>query len=97
MAEKDEENVSEGLSKPLRRWRKVGEVEDMRRRVWRALRAAEQVMYDEASTRKEVLKAATVVQQTARTYLKIVEADELEERLEAVERYLEEHEKANGY
>ena len=79
----------ETLSKPLRKWRKPGELDDLKMRVWRAVRAAERVMYDERSTRSEVLKAATTMQQSARTYVSILEADDLLERIEALEAGLE--------
>lgn len=85
MAEKDGVNDDEALSKSLRRWRKTGDLDDLRMRVWRAVRAAEQVMYDPKSTRAEVLKAVYAVSNVSGQYLKVLEADEVLERIERLE------------
>ena len=76
----------------LKKWRACDDLAKLRTRVHRAVRAAEAVMYaaGEEGDRAGVLKAATTVQQTARTYLKVLEADELEERIEALEEAFEE-------
>lgn len=69
----------------LRRWRVLDDVEGLRRRVTRALRTAEEIMLHEGTETSVRLKACTVVQQTARTALKLLEVDELEARVEALE------------
>lgn len=89
MGRKEKENVDETLSKPLRMWRKPGDLDDLRMRQWRALRAAERVMYDDKSTRSQVISAVHAMTQASRAYIKVVEVHELEERLEAVEKALE--------
>lgn len=71
----------------LKKWRAVDDLQTLRTRVHRALRTAETVMYraGEEGNKTAALKAATTVQQTARTYLKVLEADELEERIARLE------------
>jgi len=80
----------------LKKWRACDDLGKLRTRVHRAMRSAEAVMYaaGEEGDRAGVLKAATTVQQTARCYLKVLEADELEERIEALEETLDERESA---
>lgn len=84
-----------GVHESLRKWRKTDDLDALRMRVHRALRIAEAIAYAEGSTRRERLKACTVMQQTARTYLKVVEVQEIEERLSELEafrdRYQENH------
>jgi hypothetical protein len=69
----------------LKQWRKLDDTEDTARRVMRAMRTAEAIMYASHTSDAMRLKAATVVQQTARTYLACLEAHELEARVEALE------------
>ncbi|PEN10383.1 hypothetical protein CRI94_17350 [Longibacter salinarum] len=75
----------------LPRWRANMDAKDLRRYVMRAVKAAERIMYDAYDRGDEdmSLKACTRLTQAAQTYLKVLEADELEERLEAVEKALE--------
>lgn len=79
----------QGLSRPLRRWRAVGDLDDARRIQWRAVRAAERVMYDPQATRSEVLNAVTRITQAVRCYLAVIEAAELEARVAALEELLQ--------
>ena len=60
---------------------------DLRRYVNRAVKAAERIMYDsyERGDTDTALKAVTRLTQAAQTYLKVLEADELEARVEALE------------
>lgn len=81
MAEKSAQSVHE----QLKRWRRCDDIEGLRKRVYRALRIAEEIAYAEQTSSSERLKACTAIQQTARTYLKIMEADELIERIEQLE------------
>jgi hypothetical protein len=71
----------------LPKWCKLDSVEDVRRRQMRALKTAERIMYDayENGDTDTALKAATRVTQATRCYLKTVEADEVMDRLEALE------------
>lgn len=85
MADSTEKKVDERLSKDLTRWRKAGDLEDVRRLQWRAIKMAERVAYDPRSTRSEVLQASTRITQAVRCYLKVLEADDLLERIEALE------------
>lgn len=93
MPEKDGANVDLDLKK----WRACDDLGKLRTRVHRAMRAAETVMYaaGKEGDRACVLKAATTMQQTARTYLKVLEADELLERIEALEA-AQERQQSNG-
>lgn len=91
MGKKTGTNEDEPAPLELRKWRKADGLEKLRMRVHRALRTAEKVMYQAGreGDRSDALRAATVVQQTARTYLKVLEVDELEERVEALEQAYE--------
>ena len=81
MAEKPAQSVHE----QLKRWRRCDDIDGLRRRVYRALRIAEEIAYAEETSSSERLKACTAIQQIARTYLKIMEADELMDRIERLE------------
>jgi hypothetical protein len=61
---------------------------DLRRYVNRAVKASERIMYDAYERGEDdlALKAATRLTQAAQTYLKVLEADELEDRIEALEK-----------
>ena len=87
MAKDRPEKDGAGDPLPLKKWRKVDDMEKLRTRVHRAQRAAEAVMYAaaEEGDKATVLKAATTLQQTARTYLKVMSAGDLEERVAALE------------
>lgn len=90
-----EDERPDNVAEALKRWRACDDIDGIRRRVFRALRIAEEVAYSEGASRSERLKACTVMQQTARTYLKVIEADELLERVEALEQ-AQEAAKSNG-
>jgi hypothetical protein len=88
--ENDAESAREtGVSDDLRKWRAVDDVDGLRMRVHRAIRAAETILYSEEATIKERLKACTVIQQSARTHLKLIESAELEERVSRLEDLLQ--------
>jgi hypothetical protein len=95
MADSSEKNVDEGLSKRLTKWRKPGDLEDLRRIQWRAVKMAERVAYDPRATRDEVLKASTRITQATTAYLRVLEADDLEKRVEALEE-AQERQQSNG-
>lgn len=85
----------------LRKWRRTDDVDGLRRRVHRAIRAAEVILYSEQASIDQRLKACTVIQQTARTHLALIEADELEQRVKVLEQQNTRIERAlsrtNGY
>ena len=84
----------------LPKWRANMDTGDLRRYVMRAVKTAERIMYDsyEAGDDDTALKAATRLTQAAQTYLKVLEADELEERIEALEETVEQRAaQANGH
>lgn len=82
----------------LPRWRALDGTEDVRRRTMRAMRAAERILYDayDRGDQETALSACTRLQQCARTYLKALEVDELESRLERVEQLHERLLNSNG-
>lgn len=63
-------------------------------RVTRAIRAAEVVLYSEEATIDQRLKACTVIQQSARTAMHIIDQTEVMDRIAALEQL---HENQNGY
>jgi uncharacterized small protein (DUF1192 family) len=85
MPDSNGKNVDQRLSKDLTRWRKAGDLEDLRRIQWRAVKMAERVAYDPRATRDEVLKASTRITQATTAYLKVLQVGELEERVKALE------------
>lgn len=93
-----EEQQGDGLHSELRRWRRIDGPENLRMRVQRSIRVAETVLYAEGSSTSERLKAATVIQQCARTALKLFEAHELEERVNRLEDLLnKQRNRTNGH
>ena len=83
--------MPESDDRHLPRWRAPMDTGDLRRYVNRAVKAAERIMYDayERGDDDLALKACTRLTQAAQTYLKVLEADELEERIEALEEWAE--------
>lgn len=85
MADDSSGNNGDGLHTDLKRWRRVDDLDGLRMRVQRAIRAAEVVLYAEGSDTSERLRAATTIQQAAQTALKLYEVAELERRIERLE------------
>ena len=79
--------ATESDERHLPKWRANMDVSDLRRYTMRAVKTAERIMYDsyERGDTDTALKAVTRLTQAAQTYLKVLEADELEERIEALE------------
>jgi len=75
----------------LPKWRASMDTSDLRRYTMRAVKAAERILYDsyDRGDTDTALKAVTRLTQAAQTYLKVLEADELEERIEALEEAIE--------
>lgn len=84
MPESDDETT--GIHDDLRRWRRTDDLGNLRMRVQRALKTAETVMYAEGVDPKTRLKAARMVVSASREARKTIEAHELEERIERLER-----------
>lgn len=82
------ENTAPNVYEELRKWRALDDREDVQRRVMRALRTVETIMYAEHTADEERRKCATTVSQLARTYLKCLEVGNYEERLSALEEQL---------
>lgn len=84
--------MSDSEERHLPRWRALDDGRDVRRRVMRALRCAERLMYEryEQGDHEGALDAVTRVQQAARCYLKAMEVHSLERRVEALEERLSE-------
>jgi uncharacterized small protein (DUF1192 family) len=89
------ENSAPNVSGQLRKWRALDSREDVQRRVMRALRTVETIMYAEHTPDEERRKCATTVSQLARTYLKCLEVGEYEERITALEK-AQERRQSNG-
>ena len=79
--EKDRADVSENL----RRWRKLDDRKDVQRRVMRALKTCEELMYHPGTDDAERRRCATTISQLARTYLNCLEVGEYEERISRLE------------
>ncbi|HEV2122042.1 MAG TPA: hypothetical protein VGW38_04605 [Chloroflexota bacterium] len=73
----------------IQRLAKAGTLADTRLKVWRAICAAEEVMYAHQADAGTVLKCVHALQQAASTYAKVVEATEIQARLAAVEAALQ--------
>lgn len=74
------------LDTPPKRTRKVGSVADARRVLWRAVRAVEGLLTVPDVTPSLVLRASHALAQSAGVYLRLVEVDELEARVAALEK-----------
>jgi hypothetical protein len=74
------------------------DVNDLRRYMTRAVKCAERIMYDayDDGDRETALKAVTRLTQASHALLKVVEADELVARVEALEAAMEERQNARG-
>lgn len=82
----DSENAS--VADKLRRWRRTDDLDRLRMRVQRAMRTAEEIMLHEGTDDETRLSAARAVVSAAREGRKMIEAHELEERIEVLEQYL---------
>ena len=76
-------------AKKRRRIRKLGTLEDMRRKLWQAVTAAEDVLLDDESDNVMVLRAVHAITQASGAYAKLIEVGELEGRLAELEKSLE--------
>ena len=68
-----------------KRKKNLGSVADVRRRLWQAVEAAAEIVSDPASDAGLRLRAVHGLTQASGSYLKLVEADEFEARLAALE------------
>lgn len=76
-----------------RRIRKVGDLGDARRKLWQAITAAEDVLLDHETDAQTLLRAVHALTQATAAYTRLVEVNELEARIEALEQRME---KRNG-
>lgn len=95
MAER-KQNSAPNVSEELRKWRKLDDLTDVQRRVIRALRTCDTIMYADHTPDEERRKCATTVSQLARTYLKCLEVGEYEERIRALEEAIQHSGTING-
>jgi hypothetical protein len=81
----------------LPRWRVPVDVDDLRRYQTRAVKAAEKIMYRAFAEgdMDTALKANTRLTQAVQTYLKVIQAHDLEERITALEE-AQERQQSNG-
>ena len=75
-------------AKRLMKAEAAGTVNDLRRKLWRAMAAADDVLADKKAEPTLKLKALHALTQASGAYLKIVEVGELEARLAVVEERL---------
>ena len=68
--------LKQPIKSPLVKPRKAGDVEELRRIMWRAVRAAEQMMYLEAVTPEMVFKSVYALAQAGGAYMKVLEVHE---------------------
>lgn len=76
-------------AKKRRRIRKIGDLQDARRKLWQAITTAEDVLLDNESDNAMALRAVHAISQACTSYAKLVEASELEERLAEIEKLME--------
>ena len=84
----------------LRNWRRIDDLEALHRRVHRAIRAAEKILYHEDTATSERLRACTTIVQAAHAAVKLHEIRNLNERvvrLEALHDRLINHPRDNGH
>lgn len=84
-----DEKTDASVHEELRQWRKLDDLERLRRRVHRAVRVAEKCMYAEEATLSERLKAVHALQQAASTHARMIEKGELEAEVEQLREELQ--------
>jgi hypothetical protein len=75
--------------------RKPGDLQALRRKLWQAILEAERVLLTNADD-EVVLRAVHALTQAAAAYVRLLEADDIEGRLKAVEALLQTAAKRNG-
>ncbi len=88
-------HVARAAKKRHARMRKTGTLADMRRELWRAILCAKDVLLDPDTDPATTLKAVHAITSASTAYARLVEIGEIEARLEAVERMLQE--RRNGH
>ena len=73
------------LEKPPKRSRKVGSASDLRRTLWKAIRAMEDLFTVPDVTPTVVLRTAHALSQASGAYLRVLEMEDLERRIRALE------------
>jgi hypothetical protein len=77
-------------AKRRRRLQSMGDITDLKRKVWVAVVTAAQMLEDEDAKPDLKLRAVHAVTQAAASYAKLIEATEFEARIAELEKKLEE-------
>ena len=72
----------------LRRIRKPGDLETLKRKLWAAVVASEDLLFNKDATHADQLRAVHALVQAAGAYHKLLETADVERRLEALEESL---------
>jgi len=72
-----------------RRIRKPGGVEALKKKVYQALLTCEDILLMDDSTIEQRIRASNAIGQIANSYRRVLETDELEKRVEALEELAE--------
>ena len=73
------------MARKTKRIRKIGEIEDARRELWRAIVSVKNILMDPLSDTSTTLKSAHAMQQCVSSYVRLIEASDFEKRLQALE------------
>lgn len=73
------------LDKSPKRPRKVGSASDLRRTMWKAIRAVEDLFTVPDVTPAVILRTAHALSQAGGVYLRVLETEDLERRIRALE------------
>ncbi len=84
-------------AKKRRRIRKLGDLTDMRRKLWQAITTAEDVLLDDQSDAVMQLKAVHAITSASTAYAKLIEVGELEARLSELEASLANRQNGRAY
>ncbi len=71
--------------KKTKRIRKVGSIEDARKELWRAIIRVKEILMDTSTDDPTTLKSAHCMQQCVSSYVRLLEATDLEQRIEKLE------------
>jgi len=65
--------------------RGTGDLDSLQRKVWRACRAAEQLMFEDHASKKQILKAIYALTAASAEYRRVTEAADFDKRIAALE------------
>lgn len=69
----------------LKRIRKSGDIKKLRLKMWRMVVQAERLALDDEAEKNELIRSIHAAVQASNAYLKIIEIDDLESRIEELE------------